>query len=129
MAYKKRGYSMEGFVKGNIVVINFPFSNNGLKRRPALVLVNLLGDDLILCQITSTKRINSIELKETDFEKGRLFENSFIRIEKIFTLEKNKVVYKIGTLKKEKIIEIENLLVKLFTKLKKFYFFVHIKRI
>jgi len=45
---------MEKFVKGDIVVIPFPFSDlSGAKKRPALVLVNLKGDDIILCQITS----------------------------------------------------------------------------
>ncbi|MDD4251425.1 MAG: type II toxin-antitoxin system PemK/MazF family toxin [Candidatus ainarchaeum sp.] len=66
---------MEEFVKGNIVIIKFPFSNLNFKKRPALVLVNLLGDDLILCQITSTKRINSIEIKDSDFENGKLHQN------------------------------------------------------
>ncbi|MDD4251426.1 MAG: type II toxin-antitoxin system PemK/MazF family toxin [Candidatus ainarchaeum sp.] len=41
---------------------------------------------------------------------------SFIRLEKIFTLEKNEVLYKIGNLKKEKILEIEKSLINLFTK-------------
>ncbi|MCL2216976.1 MAG: hypothetical protein FWB91_08165 [Defluviitaleaceae bacterium] len=35
---------MGGFVKGDIVVLNFPFSDlSGTKRRPALVLANLVG--------------------------------------------------------------------------------------
>ena len=45
---------MAGFVKGEVVVIPFPFSDlSGSKRRPALVLADLPGDDIILCQITS----------------------------------------------------------------------------
>jgi len=45
---------MERFVKGDIVVIPFPFSNLAqTKRRPALVIAELDGDDRILCQITS----------------------------------------------------------------------------
>ena len=45
---------MGGFVKGDIVVLNFPFSDlSGTKRRPALVLADLAGNDIILCQITS----------------------------------------------------------------------------
>jgi len=42
------------FVKGEVVVILFPFSNlTQAKRRPALVIAGLEGDDLILCQIVS----------------------------------------------------------------------------
>ena len=49
---------MEKFVKGDIVIIPFPFSDlSGAKKRPSLVLANLKGDDIILCQITS-QRVN-----------------------------------------------------------------------
>ena len=45
---------MAKFVKGDVVVVPFPFSNlSQAKRRPALVVVDLEGDDIILCQITS----------------------------------------------------------------------------
>jgi mRNA interferase MazF len=41
-------------VKGDVVVVPFPFSDlTQAKRRPALVLAGLEGNDLILCQITS----------------------------------------------------------------------------
>lgn len=45
---------MAKFVKGDVVVIPFPFSDlSQAKRCPALVLAGLSGDDIILCQITS----------------------------------------------------------------------------
>ena len=45
---------MAKFVNGDVVVFPFPFSNlSQAKRRPALVVVDLEGDDIILCQITS----------------------------------------------------------------------------
>ena len=45
------------FVKGDIVVIPFPFSDlSGIKRRPALVIAYLIDDDIILCQITCRGR-------------------------------------------------------------------------
>ena len=45
---------MARFVKGDIVVVPFPFSDlTQAKRRPALVITTLKGDDIILCQITS----------------------------------------------------------------------------
>ncbi len=45
---------MERFVKGDIVVLPFPYSDlSSSKKRPAMVLADLKGDDIILCQITS----------------------------------------------------------------------------
>lgn len=45
---------MAKFVKGDVVVVPFPFSDlTQSKRRPAIVISALDGDDLILCQITS----------------------------------------------------------------------------
>ena len=40
---------MARFVKGDVVVVPFPFSDlSQAKRRPALVVAQLTGDDLIL---------------------------------------------------------------------------------
>jgi len=41
---------MERFVKGDIVVIPFPYSDlSSSKKRPAMVLANLKSADFILC--------------------------------------------------------------------------------
>jgi len=40
---------MEGLVKGDVVVIPFPFSDlSASKKRPAIVVSNLAGDDQIV---------------------------------------------------------------------------------
>ena len=45
---------MGKFIKGEVVVVPFPFTDlSTAKRRPALVLAELQGDDVVLCQITS----------------------------------------------------------------------------
>ena len=42
---------MEGLVKGDVVVVPFPFSDlSASKRRPAVVVANLTEDDLIIAQ-------------------------------------------------------------------------------
>ena len=99
---------MEGFIKGDIVVVPFPFSDlTGKRRRPALVITNLKGDDLILCQITATRSDQySISLTDTDFKKGSLKRDSFIRPNKIFTADIHIIIRKIGNIKKEKIREV-----------------------
>ena len=73
---------MAAFVKGDVVVIPFPFSDlSQAKRRPALVITNLIGDDIILCQITSQNISDkySISLDNNDFQSGSLKRKNNIR--------------------------------------------------
>ena len=64
---------MAEFVKGDIVVIPFPFSDlSGSKKRPALVIKDLIGEDIVLCQITSKsiKDTYALSINETEFKDG-----------------------------------------------------------
>lgn len=66
---------MARFIKGDVVVIPFPFSDlTQAKRRPAFVVTDLSGDDLILCQITSQTITDqyAISLTDGDFQSGSL---------------------------------------------------------
>ena len=92
---------MERFVKGDIVIIPFPFSDlSGSKKRPAMVLVDLPGEDIMLCQITSQSRdSSSVSLTSQDFSSGTLPVNSYIRPTRIFTADKSMIVRKAGTAK------------------------------
>jgi mRNA interferase MazF len=92
---------MERFVKGDIVVIPFPFSDlSGSKKRPALVLADLQGDDIILYQITSqqVKDSYAIPIKNSDFKTGKLTVPSNIRPNRIFTADKNIIIKKVALL-------------------------------
>lgn len=107
---------MEGLIKGDVVVVPFPFSDlSTTKRRPALVIVQLKGNDIILCQITSqfTKDEYSIELEDRDFEEGCLKHKSYIRPNRIFTADKHIIIKKIGHLKKYKIEETINKIIEI----------------
>ncbi|MDR2584137.1 MAG: type II toxin-antitoxin system PemK/MazF family toxin [Fibromonadaceae bacterium] len=97
---------MEDFVKGDIVILNFPFSDlSATKRRPAFVLANWGYGDVVLCQITSKPAKNefSIKIESNDFEAGSLPIVSFIRTDKLFTADKELILYKAGHIKQEKI--------------------------
>lgn len=86
-------------VVGEVVVLPFPQTNlQGGKRRPALVVADLAGDDLILCQITSQARSDgySVPLTLTDFERGRLALDSFVRPNRLFTVEQSVILYAAG---------------------------------
>ena len=92
---------MAGFIKGDIVVIPFPFSDlSQTKRRPAFVLASLHGVD-IFCQITSQfkKAKFIVGLLQNDFSDGNLPVQSYIRPNRIFTADKKIIVRKGGTVK------------------------------
>lgn len=110
---------MEKLMKGDIVVLPFPFSDlSASKKRPALVVATLEGEDIILCQITSVARKDnySIFLNNHHFKQGKLLVDSTIRPNRIFTAAKSIVLYKAGSLKRNKIKEVEKMIVQIFTK-------------
>ena len=88
---------MGKFIKGDIVVVPFPFSDlSSYKKRPALVVADLSGDDLILCQITSKNTTDeyAVELLNKEVLNGNLSVDSNIRTNKIFTADKSIILYK-----------------------------------
>jgi len=88
------------FVKGDVVVVPFPFSDlTQAKRRPALVVSVLEGDDLMPCQVTS-------QFVKDSFEEGGLKQKSNVRPNRLFTADSHIVLYRIGNLKKDKLNEI-----------------------
>lgn len=100
---------MEKFVRGDVIVLEFPFSDlKSYKRRPALVIKVPKGEDVIICQITaeSQEKDAEIPLANKEFVKGELRKESYVRIDKITTIKKTRIRYKIGSLKPEKFKEI-----------------------
>jgi len=93
------------FVKGDIIIVPFPFTDlSGSRKRPAFVVSDLPGDDIIVCQITSKAKSDSfaLPLANSDFISGNLPVESFIRPNKIFTADKNIILAVAGHLSAEK---------------------------
>ena len=104
-------------IAGEVVVLPFPQTNlQSGKRRPALVVANLAGNDLILCQITSQTRSDnySVPLTSTDFERGRLAIDSYARTNRLFTVEQSVIIYSAGKIHDTKFNEIKAKLRQLF---------------
>ena len=100
---------MGKFVKGDVVVVPFPFSDlSASKKRPALVVATLTGDDVILCQITSKAISDSyaIPLSTTDFKTGTLHQDGNIRPNRLFTADSNIILYRAGELTPGKVKEV-----------------------
>ena len=110
---------MAKFVKGDIVVVPFPFSDlTKAKRRPALILAELEGDDLILCQITSQtiRDKYAVPITDDDFETGGLKQPSNIRPNRIFTADIHIVLYRVGNLKKQKLSDVIESIIEIINK-------------
>jgi mRNA interferase MazF len=110
---------MAKFVKGDVVVVPFPFSDlTQSKRRPAFVITALDGDDLILCQITSKtiKDKYAIVVNDDDFETGGLKQPSNIRPNRIFTADTHIILYRVGNLKNAKVSEVIESIVEIIRK-------------
>ena len=96
---------MGAFVRGDVVVVNFPNSTgSAFKKRPAVVIgtVSYAGaDDYILCLITSQKADDqhSIELQPTDVIGGSLRTISYVRPTYLYTADESTIAYKVGTLR------------------------------
>ena len=107
-------------LRGKVVVLPFPFSDlsNVTKRRPALVVADLTGDDVILCQITSQntqKDSYSVAITKADFSTGSLNQDSNVRPNRLFTADSNIIAYEVGTLKDDKFEEVLKMLVAIIT--------------
>ena len=109
---------MGEFIKGDVVVMPFPFSDlSSSKRRPALVLARASETDLIMAQITSQSFSDTcaVKIDSSCFENGGLSVPSNIRTNKLFTAEKGIILYKAGTLAPEKSKEAVNAVIKLLS--------------
>jgi mRNA interferase MazF len=96
-------------VAGEIVVIPFPRNDPaGGKRRPALVIADLPGEDLILCQITSRAHSDAfaVPLTSSDFERGQLSQPGFIRPQRLFTVEQHVILHSVGKVTAAKFDEV-----------------------
>ena len=94
-------------VAGEIVVIPFPGTDSG-KSRPALVIADLPGADLILCQITSRAHSDSfaIPLDKSDCERGEIGQPCFIRPQRLFSVEQHVILHSVGKVTAEKYDEV-----------------------
>ena len=111
---------MGRFVKGDVVVTLFPYSDlSDKKKRPALVVAVFPElSVLILAQITSREKSDEfvVELDKSDFESGALRADSYIRTNFLFTSAEGLPLYIAGHLKQEKFEQVSAGLLAMFSR-------------
>ena len=109
---------MGPFVKGDVLVVPFPFADlSARKRRPALVVAVASANALVLTQITSqpARDAFAVPLTTADFQSGGIRATSTIRANILFTMDTGLVYSQAGTITAAKMKEVTDRLVYLFT--------------
>lgn len=98
------------YKQGDIILIPFPYSDlTGLKKRPAIIISNskLEGDDFICSLITSNSSKNGILIKDSNLKKIKLPFKSWIRPQRLFTIDKKIIIKKLTCVKSDFFSKIE----------------------
>lgn len=120
---------MARFVRGDVVVVPFPFATDqdSGKKRPALVLAVIPVDNpgyvpallLILCEITSHPPRNNDDMPlqaGTDFQRGKIAHDSTIRPTRIWTIHERVVQGVPGRITDAKMAEVVAVLNNILTR-------------
>lgn len=103
---------MAQFVKGDVVVVPFPFSAYaGDKVRPAIVLAVCpfgVNTDYLLCMISTQDAAdpNIMPLDASDVVNGTLRAESFVRPTYLFTVAESRIRKKVGNLTAPKLTSV-----------------------
>lgn len=93
---------MAKYIFGEIVLLNLPFSDNlNIKKRPALILIDTGDDDIIAARITTQQTKSQYDIYVNAWKDSGLLQESFVRLNKIATLEKKLIQKKLGKLQSE----------------------------
>lgn len=105
---------------GQVALLPFPHSNlKGGKKRPALVLTdatyNRKSLDVVLAYVTSQPQGGkwSIGINTGDLVSGRLVKDSWVRVDRLATVEQRLVRGVVGQLKPEVLSQVRTVLVDL----------------
>jgi mRNA interferase MazF len=103
------------FKQGEILIVPFPFSDlSTIRQRPVLVISNNKynenSEDIITCGITSNIKDSqfSVLIDNNNLLEGNIPIKSRIKVDKLFTLEKNIVIKKIARVKEEIFNQVKN---------------------
>ncbi len=107
------------YISGDIIHINFPMDEGDgpqgearFKARPALAVTDSDAHGTFVTVAVSSKghHQNTVELKATDLAHGRLRETSFVRVDKIYTVNAQAVQAKMAVAKPELLARVRKLL-------------------
>lgn len=106
---------MTDYKFGEILLLRFPYSEGNVEsKRPVILLVETDIEDIIVSKVTSSKKRGKYDIVINNWEKIGLLFPSVIRIDKLATLSKSRVVKKLGILDNSYYLPIKNKIKQLF---------------
>jgi len=100
---------------GDIVFVEFfQFATGDKKKRPAMVILDIGDDDVVVCPVTARKWEGKGDCSLRDWEEGGLKRESWIRLSKISSLEKLDVLHVFGKISQRDEEEIRRVFKELF---------------
>lgn len=93
---------MEQYKPGEILLLKVPFTDESdVKRRPALVIIDVGDQDVVVARITTQSPRSTFDVEITNWQAAGLKAISVVRLDKLSTLEKNLIDRKLGKLSVE----------------------------
>jgi len=90
---------MQNYQIGEIVLLAFPYvDQRGVKRRPALVLLDTGNGDVVVARVTSQQVQTEYDVKLIEWKRDGLLMPLIIRLHKLATLQKTLVERRFGIL-------------------------------
>ena len=82
---------------GDVVLVAFYQTDGNKKQRPALVVLDIGDDDIVLAPITTTERKSKGDYKIKNWQQSGLLLDSWVRLAKIACLSKSDINQRLGT--------------------------------
>ena len=90
---------MTNYNFGEILLLKFPYSEGvGETKRPVVVLAQTDVKDVVIAKVTSMGQRGKYDIAIDDWKNVGLLFSSVIRIDKLATLSKHRVIKKLGSL-------------------------------
>jgi len=100
---------------GDIILIGFPHADlKTISKRPAIILHDSGDKDVLAARITMQEYNTKTDYKILKWKECGLFAESYLRLGKQATIEKNHIIRKLGTLDSSEIEALKMILRRMF---------------
>ena len=106
---------MTNYNLGDIVLIGFPHTDlQQTSKRPAFVLYDSGDQDILVARVTTQQYLTNADYKILKWKESGLLSESYIRLGKQATIEKQYIIKNLGKLESSEIKNVKAILRKIF---------------